>query len=1020
MGVPASACRGSCSKFFALQLLLLLAGTFAASPAAAQTLFGPKQFTLTATAPQTSSALVSTTAGPAHLHVANGAPDGTARLSHASVTLNGFEVVAPRDLGPEVAAVDVPVLLTSGNLLAVTLTGPVGGTLTLTLERRGTTLLSVTPNQARQGETATVTVLGSNTTFIQGGTVLLAGPGVSVGGAPLGAFGPVTVQDATHLAATLTIAPTTVLGPRTILAKTNGEKAALLHGFTVLGSTPALAGTTVTTLAGTGAPGLTDGARTSAQFRFPFDVSATGEGGGLVADTGNSTLRSIQADGTVSTVSLPASLLLPTGVAHDSIGRTIVADTGRCVVRIRHPDDTVTTIGKAGTCGFADGGPTVARFRFPTDVTGDRSGNLFVADTGNFRVRKIAPDGTVSTLAGTGQFGNTDGPLATATFGLLSGIAVLADGRVAVSDAVFHRLRQVAPDGTVSPLAGTGVAGFADGPAGSAQVAFPTGLSREAAGALYFADTGNNVLRRLTPAGQVETVAGTGAQGSEDGPGSQATFTLPTGVGAALGTALVAEPFSHKIRLVRVGPEVTGLTPSTGAQGETLPLTVTGTNLTGATAPTFLLNGIADGTLTASNVTGEASGTQLTATVSIAPTAVPGPRVVTVTTPTGTSSSTASAANTFSVLGTLTLAPSPLTVTVGKSALLTINLFTAAPAEGLPITLESAGPSIATVPSPLTIPAGAMAATAEVTGVGVGVTNLTATAPGFAPAQRIVEVQPAPLTLAITEPAPGATVPAGPLLVRGTLEVREAGTEVGVTVNGVAAAVQGTTFAALVPITHETPSLTALGTTASGDTASATLALTVTAAAAPSVTLHGSPGSGVAPLAVSFSLLGGPVPVSIALDLEGDGVPEFTGPSLEGQTFTYATPGLYLPTVTVTDAQGQPNTAQAVAQVLDRAALDTQLQAKWAAIRDALRAGDIERALSLITVRRREIARKMLTALTPQQQAAIDQILTNVSFVHQRGVTVEYEMRRLDNGIEISHLVLFTRDEDGIWRIRFF
>lgn len=1018
MGGPASAWRGSSTRFFLLPLALL-AALGAAAPAAAQTLFGPRQFTLTTATPQTFSALVSTTAGPAHLHVVNGAPDGSARLSHASLTLNGLEVVAPRDLGPEVAVVDVPVVLSSGNLLTVTLTGPVGGTLTLTLERRGTTLLSVTPNRARQGEAVTVTVLGSNTTFTPGSTGLFAGAGIGVGGAPPGTFGPVTVQDPTHLTATLTIAPTARLGPRTLLAKTNGEKAALFLGFTVLAGTPAIAGTTVTTLAGTGTPGLTDGAGTSAQFRFPFAVAAPGNGGGIVADTGNSALRSVQADGTVSTVPLPVPLLLPTGVARDSTGRTIVADTGRCVIRIHNTDGTVTTIGQAGSCGFADGGPTVARFRFPRDATVDGSGNILVADTGNFRVRKIAPDGAVSTLAGTGQFGNTDGPPATATFGLLSGIAALADGRVVVSDAVFHRLRQVAPDGTVSPLAGTGIPGFADGTAGQAQFAFPTGLSRDATGHLYVADTLNQVIRRWTPTGQIETVAGTGALGSQDGPGSQATFTLPAGVGATPGAVLVADTFNHKLRLVRVGPEVTGLTPTTGAQGETLTLTVTGTNFTGATALTFLLNGVADGTITASTLTVNPTGTELTATASIAPTAAIGPRVVTVTTPSGTSSSRASAANTVAVLGTLTLTPRPLTVTVGKSALLTISLFTAAPAGGLPVTLESAGPTIATVTSPATIPAGATRATATVSGLSVGLTNLTVTAPGFAPARPIIEVQPPPLILKITEPAPGATVPAGPLLVRGSLQIRDAGTEVGVTVNGVPAAVQGSTFVALVPVTPEITSLTAVGTTAAGDTASHTIALTVTPAPEPAFTLHVSPGSGVAPLTVAFSLLGTTVPATVALDFDGNSLIDFTGPSLEGQSFVYTAPGVYLPMVTVTDAQGGRFTARAVVQVYDRTALNTLLQAKWTALKDALRGGDIARALTFIAARSRPRYEQAFVGLTTDLPS-IDSILTDLTLVRVRGREAIFEMRRTDSGILKSFEVRFIIDTDAIWRLRAF
>ncbi len=185
----------------------------------AQTLFGPKQYTLTTSSPQTTSTLVSTTSGPAYLYVQNGAADGTSRLRDATITLNGIETVNAQDLGSDVAIVDKPITLLSTNALIVTLTGPLNGTLSVTLERRSASLTSVTPASGHQGETLTVTVVGSNTHFVQGTTQLFAGLGISVGGAPPGALGPVTVTDATHLTATLTIAPTTVLGPRTLLAK---------------------------------------------------------------------------------------------------------------------------------------------------------------------------------------------------------------------------------------------------------------------------------------------------------------------------------------------------------------------------------------------------------------------------------------------------------------------------------------------------------------------------------------------------------------------------------------------------------------------------------------------------------------------------------------------------------------------------------------------------------------------------------------------------------------------------------
>jgi hypothetical protein len=262
-------------------------------------------------------------------------------------------------------------------------------------------------------------------------------------------------------------------------------------------------------------------------------------------------------------------------------------------------------------------------------------------------------------------------------------------------------------------------------------------------------------------------------------------------------------------------------------------------------------------------------------------------------------------------------------------------------------------------------------------------------------------------------------VPAGPLLVRGTLQTGDVGVEVGVTVNGIAASLQGNTFVALVPMTPEITSLTAVGTTAAGDTASATIALTVTPAPEPAFTLHASPTSGVAPLTVIFSVLGGPVPASIALDLEGDGTPDFTGPSLEGQTFTYATPGLYIPTVSVTDAQGNRLTASAVVHVFDGIALDALLQAKWQGIKAALQGMDAPAALQFIASRARDVYEQLFTELATLLPT-VGADLGDIRLVEVREDLAEYEILVVEDGQRLSYYVEFIRDEDGLWRVNFF
>lgn len=273
------------------------------------------------------------------------------------------------------------------------------------------------------------------------------------------------------------------------------------------------------------------------------------------------------------------------------------------------------------------------------------------------------------------------------------------------------------------------------------------------------------------------------------------------------------------------------------------------------------------------------------------------------------------------------------------------------------------------------------------------------------------------LRVTITTPVDGTEVQAGLLVVRGTVEA--GGEEVGVLVNSIPGAVQGTAFAALIPVTPETTTLTAMATTATGMTASHSVAITVTSASTPTTMLLANPQSGVAPLTVSFSLFGASPGATISIDFDGNGTVDLTGPGLDGQVFTYPRPGLYFPTATITDAQGHQVTTHALIQVYDRAALDASLQAKWSAMKEALRGGDIGKALDSIALSDRAGYLPLLTALGPQL-SNIGRILTDISPVSFDGNRAEYQMVRIDNGIRISHFILFVKDGDGIWRLKFF
>jgi sugar lactone lactonase YvrE len=271
--------------------------------------------------------------------------------------------------------------------------------------------------------------------------------------------------------------------------------------------------------------------------------------------------------------------------------------------------------------------------------------------------------------------------------------------------------------------------------------------------------------------------------------------------------------------------------------------------------------------------------------------------------------------------------------------------------------------------------------------------------------------------ITVIEPEAGASLPAGVRLVRGTIAA--GGGEVAVTVNGIAAAVHGDRFAALLPMTPATSSLRIVASNDTGVIASHEIPVTILAAPESPLLLVASPSRGVAPLGVSFTLLGVPEPATIEVDFDGNGTTDFTAQRPTEQVFTYTQPGLYMPTATVTDAQGQRTTVVSVVQVFDRSSLDALLQAKWSSMRAALRRGDIAQALTQIAERSRSRYQQAFTVLVPDLPA-VDTFLTDVRFVRVRGPEAIFEMSRTDAGILKSFEVRFHVDTDGFWRVRSF
>lgn len=321
----------------------------------------------------------------------------------------------------------------------------------------------------------------------------------------------------------------------------------------------------VSIFAGSASRGFADGSGIYARFRALSGVAVDINGNVFVADTDNHAIRKISPTGAVSTIaglgtagfsngnSTIASFNHPVSVALDIAGNIFVADTWNHAIRKITPSGVVTTLAGSGSPGFANGTiSTGAAFAYPQGVAVDKSGNVFVGDTDNNVVRKITQAGVVTTFAGSGLSGLTNGVGTTASFDWPKGLAIDDIGNVFVADAVNRSIRKITPTGVVSTLAGNGSRGFSDGIGTTAMFAYPQSVAVDIIGNVFVADSGNNAIRKISPAGLVSTLSGDGLAGYRNGTSNGgARYSWPQGVAVGgAGEVFVADNGNNAVRII--------------------------------------------------------------------------------------------------------------------------------------------------------------------------------------------------------------------------------------------------------------------------------------------------------------------------------------------------------------------------------------------------------------------------------------------------------------------------------------
>jgi hypothetical protein len=335
----------------------------------------------------------------------------------------------------------------------------------------------------------------------------------------------------------------------------------------------------ITTVAGNGTNGYSGdgGAATNAELSDPFGVAVDASGNLFVADYGNNCIRKVGVDGIITTVAgnglgagsgfggysgdggaaTNAQLNNPKGVAVDASGNLFIADYDNNRIRKVGTNGVITTEAGNGTMGYSgDGGAaTNAQLDLPWGVAVDASGNLFIADWYNRRIREVGTNGVITTVAGNGTYGYSGdgGPATQAELSWPTCVAVDRSGDLFIGDWVNQRIREVAANGIITTVAGNGTGGYSGdgGPATQAELNWPTGVAVDALGNLFIGDDGNSRIRKVGIDGIITTVAGNGIPGysGDGGVATNAELAYPEGVAVdAFGNLFIADGGNSVIR----------------------------------------------------------------------------------------------------------------------------------------------------------------------------------------------------------------------------------------------------------------------------------------------------------------------------------------------------------------------------------------------------------------------------------------------------------------------------------------